>query len=212
MTPRLPLPFRLVLSAPVLLPLMVTGCGAREPEYQGKPATVWVAALQDANPKVQAVARDWVGSESLKEPKIMSALVLGLKQGNYAAAELMGEIAHDAPPALIPEMVQALGETARDRGSNISVRLAAARALPKFGAAAGPALPALVDMLRDDTNYTIREVAAENIGKLPPNLAQQATQPLLVAAKTDSVPAVQFKAAEVLRVVNPEALKQAGGN
>jgi hypothetical protein len=209
---RLPLVFTLAICLPVFLALLVPGCGNKEPEYQGKTVTVWVAALQDPTPEVQSTAREWLTAESVKDQRVMKALMQGVKTGNYAAAELLGEVAHDAPPAMIPEMVQVLAETTRNKGSNISVRLAAAKALPKFGAAAGPAVPALIDMLKDDTNYTLRERAAECIGNLPPNLAQQATPALLAAAKTDSIPAVQFKAHEVLRTVDPEALKRLGGN
>jgi len=212
MKERLPILCAAAIALPIMLAFLVPGCGSSDPQFQGKSATMWVAALEDPNPEVQGTAKEWLASEAVKNQKVANALIHGVKLGNFAAAELMGELAHDVPPVMAPDMVQVLAETVRNKGSNISVRLAAAKALPKFGVAAGPAVPALIDMLRDDTNYTLRERAAESIGGLPRNLAQQATQALLTAAKTDSTPAVQFKAVEVLRVVNPEALKQAGGN
>jgi HEAT repeat protein len=194
-----PLLFSVVLLCP--------GCGG-EPQYQGKTAAGWVAALEDPDPEVKANAQNILADMASKDKSVFKTLIQGMKNGNYAAAELLGEIGKDAGP-VTEEVVKAMGETMKTKG-NLSARLAAARAVSRFGTASGPAIPALIDMLKDDTS-AIREMACETLAKLPVELARQATPALMNAAKND-VHAVQVKALETLRIIDPDALKKAGGS
>jgi HEAT repeat protein len=197
-------------AIPLLLPAMLlsSGCGTKDPEYQGKTVSAWVSALEDPDPQVKQTAADTLVSIINTDPNAIKTLIAGMKNGNYAAADMLGFIGKDAGP-LTPDVVQGLADTIKKKG-NLSTRLAACRALPKFGSATGPAVPALIEMLKDESPV-IREMGAETLGKLPVDLAKQASSALLALAKNDSNLGVQQKALETLRIVDPEVLKKAGG-
>jgi hypothetical protein len=189
--------------------LVLPGCSGKDPEYQGKTVSGWVMALEDPDPEVKGTAANILGDLVGKDRTLIRPIIQGMKNGNYAAAELLGDIGKDAGP-LTPEVVQAMGDTMKTKG-NLSARLAAIRAVPKFGTEAGPAVPALIVMLKDETS-AIREMAAETLGKLPVELARQASPALLNVARNDHLTSVQVKALETLRIIDPEALKKAGGS
>lgn len=199
---------------PLLLVAMLAcpGCSGKDPEYQGKTVSVWVSLLKNPDSEVKQNATNVLAelvSKDPKDPTVIRALIHGMKNGNYAAADMLSFIGKDAGD-LTPEVVEGLAETMKKKG-DLSTRLAAARALPTFGSATGPAIPALIEMLKDD-NPVIRESAAETLGRLPVDLAKQATPQLLAVAKNNNFTSVQQRALETLRIVDPEALRKAGGS
>ncbi len=199
-----------IFALPLLLlaVLLCPGCGNKDPEYEGKTVSGWVAALEDPDPEVKQKAANTLVDLVNKNPDVIKNIIDGMKHGNYAAADMLGFIGKNAGPQT-NAVVVALGETMKSKG-NLSTRLAASRALPRFGDATGPAIPSVIEMLKDE-NSIIREMAAETLGKLPIDLAKQASPALMNVAKND-VLAVQQKALETLRIIDPDALKKAGGS
>ncbi len=193
---------------PICALLFLSGCGG-EPNYNGKPAIFWVAGLEDPDPEIRASANAILLETAAQDRNVINALLTGIKNGNSVAPDILGEVAPNIDPAAVPDIIKVLGDTVQGKG-NLSVRMAAARTIPKFGRAAGPAVPALVAMLKDDTAAVLREKAAETLGQIPHDLAKVATPDLMRAAKTD-VLSVQHEALKTLRAIDPEALQKATG-
>jgi HEAT repeat protein len=187
----------------LLAVLLFLGCNARDQEYQGKPLSYWINALED--PTQRTEAGNLLAEISAKDNNVVPRLIQSVKNGSYAAAELLGRIGPVGDHT--KHVVTALGDAVKTKaGGNVSQRRAAARALEKFGPAARDAVPALIEMLKDK-DILVREQAAETLGKLPRDIARPAVPALKEVAESWTTDVgVRHKAMEALKQIDPDAL------
>ena len=147
--------------------------------------TVFVEITSEATP-TDAVARE-----------IQDALrLLHITENEtcWKAARTLGRIGPEAIPALIPILKEE---------ENYEVRSAAAYALGEMGAAAVPAVPALIEALEDEESL-VRTVTAEALGKIGPGAVEAV--PALAKAMTMG-PVGDFRAVYALGSIGPEAVE-----
>lgn len=194
-----------------LLAVATFGCGAKESEYHGKTVSVWVQELDQGPPAGQAAAANLLTEVGKVDPSALRSLTAGVKNGSFGAADVLGKIGTSAANGQTKECVVALAEGMKMKGNaRNSLRLACARAVPRFGKASKEAVPALLEMLRDE-DPIMRAQAAKTLGQMPPEAAQEAVNALLLAARTDQAPDVQLSATEAIRALDPAALEQPKG-
>lgn len=184
---------------PVLILLAAAGCGNNEPLYQGQPLDAWIQAATHTDLAIRKQAILELQVIKTKDKRIVPKLSQLLKNGHFSAAETLGELAPLGDQD--QEAVTALLDAVKSPSNNISVRFAAARALPKFGPAANAALPILIQMLKED-NAEVRRQAAETLGNLQQSTPEVMTA--LQAAASDSNAVVARTAADALRKLDPK--------
>jgi HEAT repeat protein len=118
-----------------------------------------VNSLED--PKVREAAADALADFGSAARPAIPALIAGLDDVEFAtkAAETLGILAIE-PQLVIGPLTVALQST------NHELRPAAARALGLFGAEARPAIPALIETLRDPRDPQAQAAAADVLGEL----------------------------------------------
>lgn len=160
---------------------------------------VLIELLRDASPEVRWQAADLLGQAGPAERRdtaAKDALVRALQDDDphvRAVAASSLSVLGDAGPAAIPVLRDML---------TTGERLAALKALVRYGAEAEPAIPRLVDLLHDGDSE-VRWRAAMTLGKIGP-VARNAV-PALVAALKDEDALVREHAAEALGDIGPDA-------
>lgn len=101
-------------------------------------------------------------------------------------------------PATLPEVLDALSSYTAE------VRITAAYAVPRFGAEAVVAVPALIQNLRYETASDVREAAAFALGELGPD-ARSAVPPLIDILQTDHSVNARKAAGEALGKIGESA-------
>jgi len=189
-----------------LLAVELIGCGVKESEYQGKPVSAWVQALDQGSAPARAQASNVLTQAGKVDPTVINGLVAALKKGSIGAADVLGRIGPAAAGGQGKEAVLALGHEVTVKGNaRNSLRLACARAIGKFGMAGKEGVPGLLEMLKDD-DPLLREQAAETLGQLPPDAVRAAIGPLLVVARTDQAINVQQTAIAAVKAIDPSAI------
>ena len=110
--------------------LILIGCGS-DPEFQGQPLSTWIGAPDNPDPGMQVLASQVLVDASYQDKSVVPQLIASAKRGSYAAIDTLAKIG----PGVGDEMknvIAALSDALKNK-KNLSVRLAAARALPKFG-------------------------------------------------------------------------------
>jgi HEAT repeat protein len=103
-------------------------------------------------------------------------------------------LAHLVPdPASVPVLIKFL-----QRHENYLVRAGAVLALANLGAEARPAVPALVELLSDDPDYDMPELAAFALAHIAPDPSVEAAVPWLLATAQDRYLFTRFHAAVAL--------------
>jgi HEAT repeat protein len=194
--------------------------------YRNRPTRYWSKALTDPDPKTEADSY-----QALKDggqaaiPVLVQLLQSERVTARWKAADLLKERGPDARPA-VPALLQALhysdahvqtvavtaleaiGYTGPEAIPVLQAmltregRLSAERALAHYGAQAAPAVPRLIDLLRD-SDSEVRWNAALTLGKIGPDA--KAAVPNLVAALKDENALVREHAAEALGDIGPDA-------
>src|SRR5262249_28255685 len=166
------------------------------------------ALLKDADPEIRRETAQTLGRMGDEAKLTIPALARSLieeKEGpvrEAAAQALSGSMAPHSKTA-VPELGKAL------KDSYAPARTAAALALKDLGVEAKPALPQLLELLKDtkqsETEFTARVYAAQLVGRLAADA--EAIVPILagiVAAKEEN-PLVRTAAAEALGRYGPKA-------
>jgi HEAT repeat protein len=188
---------------PLCLTFLLVGCGG-EPEIQGQPLSAWIGALED--PNIQPQASQVLVDAASQDKNVVRQLVAAVNRGSFNAVETLAKIGPTPMGDDIKNVVKALSGAVKSK--NLSLRLAAARALPKLGPPAKEATPALIEMLKD-SDPVVRRQAAETLGKIP-GVGKEATGPLLQATR-DPLLDVKGAALEALEKVDPDAFLKAKG-
>lgn len=183
-----------------LLTLPLIGCGASEPMYDGQPLAAFIGGIDSPDPAVQNYAKNTMIAYGAKDQRIVPSLIVSMKGGSYNAANILAQIGPSSERK--GEVVAALAEVTKTHKKNISLRLAATNAMPKFGPDAKPAVPALIEMLGED-DEDMQEQAALTLGKLH-DTAKEAVAPLVQVART-ARPKAQRAALAALKVIDEEA-------
>jgi HEAT repeat protein len=199
--------------------------------FAGRPVSYWKNALLSADPAVEAKAFAALKDGGKEAVPVLTELLAaqGATPVRWKAADLLahgGPDAREAVPALIAalkdsdryvrvvaaaslglvvpkescdEAVEALGRVLPEGGT---VAATAARAISKFGAKGAPALPALLEAMKD-RDSTVRWEAGRTVGKI--GAAAKSAVPALVEQMKDESPLVREHAAEALGDIGPEA-------
>lgn len=187
---------------PSFVALILLGCGG-DPEFQGQPLSNWIGALDNPDPGMQAVASQVLVDAAYQDKSVVPHLVAAAKRGSYGAIDTLAKIG----PGVGDEMknvIAALSDALNNK-KNLSGRLAAARALPKFGPPAKAATPGLIELLKDPDPIA-RVQAAETLGKIAdpgPEIAAA-----LVEATRDPLLNVKHTAMDALQNVDPKAYEK----
>jgi HEAT repeat protein len=197
---------RILLPALPLV-LLLIGCGSGEKEYGGFPVSAWIAALQSPDLGQRGQAAAVLAGNAPQDPSIVPGLIKAVRAGNFGAAEVLAKIGSGVGPHM-DEVIKALGDVVKSKLGN-SPRLAAARALPQFGAPAAAAAPALLEMLKDD-DAVLRRQAAESIAMIP-SISKETAGKQLEDAARDPVVDVSHAAQKALQVIDPERAKKLRG-
>jgi hypothetical protein len=187
---------------PLCFTLVLAGCGG-EPQVQGIPLSQWIGAMDAGDPNASQVLVD-AGS---KDKAVVRQLVAAAKRGSFASIETLAKIGPAPMGDEVKDVVAALSEALKNK-KNLSLRLAAARALPKFGPPAKEATPGLIEMLKD-SDPVVKVQAAESLGKIP-GVGKEAVGPLLQAIRDPALD-VKRAALEALKNIDPEAADKAMG-
>lgn len=154
----------------------------------------WVAA------EVRWRAADLLGQIGTEARQAIPALLATAKDEDIHVSKVaITALGTVAPAASAGEVVPAMKDQL-PRGGPVAV--AAARTLSRFGPAAEPAIPALLQAMHD-IDPEVRWNAIRTLGKIGP-LAKR-TVPELIAATKDSDSLVREHAAESLGDIGPEA-------
>jgi HEAT repeat protein len=149
------------------------------PCYESKPATYWINALRDRDPKVAGKAMSAVYALAPRSPEAVRLLLVVIKEDpnpnvlpNFPTGEAHPELAAitlrpilHALGADAKEFIPALTELLRDPG--VFHRLRACRLLEEMGPNAREAIPALTRALSDEFP-PIREAAARALKQIDP--------------------------------------------
>jgi HEAT repeat protein len=187
---------------PLCFTLVLVGCGS-EPQVQGRPVSQWIGALDAGDPNASKVLVE-AGS---KDKAVVHQLLAAVKRGSFAAIETLAKIGPAPMGDDVKDVVAALSDAVKKK-KNLSLRLAAARALPKFGPPAKEATPALIEMLQDP-DPVVKVQAAETLGKIP-GVGKEAVGPLLQAIREPALD-VKHAAIDALKNIDPEAAERAMG-
>jgi HEAT repeat protein len=160
-----------------------TGVAEVEPKADNKPASYWIAALQDKDEKARgavAVTLGDLGAEAV--PVLVVALKNSDAEVRGQAARILEDIARTTGQ---PQAVAALRGALKDQ--NVKVRESAAGALGYAIGDTKNAVPALLEAIRDPSDG-VRARAAWALGHLGPD-AKDAAGPLsdLLRDKNDEV-------------------------
>jgi HEAT repeat protein len=204
----------------------VRGWVRGEPSYAGRPSSVWGKALRDdpsgaaaqlkagggaAVPVLLALLEDRRGDWETTHRRWKAAEVLGqLGEEARAATPALLAALHDPDPHVQTVATKALGEIgpaadvvpALTERLGVGDRAATIRALSRFKAEARPAIPALLELLKDP-DPRIRWEAARTLGKIGADAA--VAVPALVEAFKDPEAPVREHAAEALGDIGPPA-------
>lgn len=148
---------------------------AEKATYRGKPASFWLAQLEEADPKFRAEAVDALGALATKNPKLAQPLLEALK--NDRSDDVQAH-ASEALGKLGPEVLPGLIEIAKDK-SDTGRRIYAMEAIGDMGSKAEPAVPVLVANLREKAPGPLA-VAAVQLGRIGPGA--KSALPALVEA------------------------------
>jgi HEAT repeat protein len=197
--------------------------------YRDRPTRYWRKALTSADPKTQVESHEALKEGGrLAVPVLIELLRDSSPEVRWHAAELLGQAgpAERGDSATQEALVRALQDddphVRAVAASSLSVlggaspaaipvlrdmlttgeRLAALRALTRYGPDAEPAMPRLVELLKDKDSE-VRWRAAMTLGKIGP--AARGTVPALVAALQDEDALVREHAAEALGDIGPDA-------
>jgi HEAT repeat protein len=160
---------------------------------------VLIELLRDASPEVRWRAADLLGQAGQSERLDSAgkdALVRALQDDDphvRAVAALSLSVIGDAGPAAIPVLRDML---------KTGERLAALKALARYGPEAEPVIPRLSELLQDGDSE-VRWRAAMTLGKIGP--AARGTVPALMASLQDDDALVREHAAEALGDIGPDA-------
>lgn len=179
-----------------------------------------VALLENSTqpPLPRLASIEALGRIGPARPEVVPAITRALDAGLSGAAdpdtleraiaaaemfELFGGHAASATPSLIRATTS----------DSVFLRRAAANTLGLIGPAAGPAIPALADLVLFDDVAEVRDLAARSLGRIGPD-----AEPILVQLLEDPDPEVRIRAATAcreLRSASPvtiAALKAAAGD
>ena len=135
----------------------------KEPTYEGKTVSEWIALTKDKDPKARATAARALGGIDSEAEVVVPVLVRLARDRSFQfetwqAAE--GALEKFGPPA-IPALIKLLKNT------DTNVRHAAVQALGRIGPEAKAAVPALTELLKDK-NDQVRQAAAQSLGNVGP--------------------------------------------
>jgi HEAT repeat protein len=220
-------------AAAVFLNPTLRGWVSGERSYAGRPVGYWKDALTSADPLVETKAFSSLKEGGKAAVPVLTELLAAKgadAKVRWKAADLLEQIGPDASEAIpgllaalkdsdphvravvakslggvVPkescgEAVEALAAVLKEGGL---VGAAAARAISKFGAKGAPALPALLEAMKDKDS-TVRWEAGRTVGKI--GAAAKSAVPALVEQMKDEAPLVREHAAEALGDIGPEAM------
>jgi len=166
--------------------------------FRGKPATYWVKALRDRDPKFRQEALTALGGIAEVDRSIVPTIVGSLLRDtddevrDAASQVLAGRVGDAALPLLIAAL----------KDTNQEYRVWAMYTIGRFGDYARPAVDPLVALLKSKQK-TDRIVAAETLGRIGPDAA--AAVPPLVERLKDRATVECYVAATALGRMGPSA-------
>jgi HEAT repeat protein len=154
---------------------VVMGLAKQEPfDYNGRPLSYWINALQEGDEKVRHQAAKALGNFGREGKEAVPALAVALADQadlvRVNAALALMKMAPDTEAA-VPQ----LGEALRDKYPMI--RMDAVIALHRMGAEARGAVPALIKALQDPDNWrplgsfhmSVAQMAVSSLGRIGPD-------------------------------------------
>jgi HEAT repeat protein len=199
----------------------VRGWALGDPFFDGRSASGWEARLQSSDPTDQATTPEKLEAGKAAAMPVLIKILASPDPGvRWKVANILARIGPDARDAVMPLIdrlddpdpfvrkvaAEALGEIRETRPEvisaiksklNTSERDSVIRALSKFGAAAAPAVPELIAIVKNsELGPTTHWEAIRTLGKIGPP-AHEAT-PTLVGALKDHEEDVREHAAESL--------------
>ncbi len=133
--------------------------------FRGKPATFWVKALRDRDPKYRQEALIALGGIAEVDHALIPTIMASLRDTDdevreTAVIQLAGKVSDAALPLLIAGL----------KDANQEYRTWVMATLSRFSEGARPAVPALTALLKSTTK-TDRIIAAEVLGRIGPDAA-----------------------------------------
>lgn len=191
--------FRLVCGIAVVCAGFAAGCRA-DPGFRGRSSAEWIRELdaRDPNARMDAIeALRVILTLQPRSPEVVDALIGALNDSTDAVRVAAGRALSTQgvrAPAALPGLLVVLADSAHP-----GVRAQAADILGAFGAAGGPAVPALTRTLADP-EVQVRTAAATALGRLG-RAGRPASASLVRLAMTDSSAAVRARAVVALAEV-----------
>jgi RNA polymerase sigma factor (sigma-70 family) len=132
--------------------------------FRGKPATFWVKALRDRDPKFRQDALTALGGIAEVDHSLLPIIIASLRDSDEEVRETASvQLAKVGPPAL-PLLIAGLKDTRQH------YRTWVMQTLSRFWEDGRPAVPALTALLQS-THKTDRVLAAETLGRIGPEAA-----------------------------------------
>jgi hypothetical protein len=185
-----------VPGSPLYLPSLLVPSGS----YEGRSARSWMRDLQDPDVEVRRKAAHALGCLGPEAGVAVPALVEALLGDADLGVRVESSLALTKMDPQSPELAEAvpkLGKALRD--AEPIVRMNTAMALVRLEGRAGPAVPALIEALRDATNqtnadtfhFTVQDLAALALGRSgSPEAVPALSQALTIARTGESRQAV----------------------
>jgi HEAT repeat protein len=168
---------------------------------------------KEAVATLAALLKDPNGETRIKAVEVLAHLGARARSSEAALAEILKEpdtslriraVELLAPGGLArPQVLTATASLVEDRTTAKEIRLRAATVLSELGAAAHPAVPALVNTLKDP-DRDIRIKTAEVLAAVGP-AARTAIPALAEAVRNESSGTVRMRAADALAALGPDA-------
>jgi RNA polymerase sigma factor (sigma-70 family) len=165
--------------------------------FRGKPASFWVKALRDRDPKYRQEALTALGGIAEVDRTLIPTILASLRDTDWDVRETASvQLAGNIGDATLPLLISALKDPRQEYRTWVMYTIA------RFAEGVGPAVAPIAALLRS-TKKTDRIVAAEALGRLGPHAAAEV--PALMEPLKDRSTMECYVAATALGRIGPGA-------
>jgi RNA polymerase sigma factor (sigma-70 family) len=174
------------------------------PLYKGKPSQFWLQQAEDGDIEFRTEAIKALGVLAQKDKKLLPVLFAALMDSSNGAGEEAAYALATMGADIVPKLVDVLKEK-----SSAVAHARAALALRQLGPDAKPAVPALIDALKDEA-LQVRSYAANALGSIGP--AAKPAIPVLLDTLESFVKEMQTEAKKQVKKLGDKRIggKQKG--